>query len=99
LFFSLIAALSDHAKIAKLYGGQATCFAVSTKGEVFVWGLNNYNQAGVDKQEVGDKLNAPVRVKALDGLVRISSKEISIILLGFHHIHDRSILFCTFLNG
>jgi hypothetical protein len=87
-------------KIAKLFATQATCFAVSTTDEVYVWGLNNYNQAGLNKTEVGEKINAPILVPTLSGRVRSSVYPFLTCLIHglFSHPSFRSRL-CFFVAG
>ena len=53
------------AKIARLFAGTATNFALTTGGDVYAWGLNNFSQTGLDRADVGEKIARPVLVPAL----------------------------------
>lgn len=54
--------------VAKIGAGDYNGFAVTTKGEVFSWGLNTFGQTGVAKKSIDDDIvSAPTIVKALEG--------------------------------
>jgi regulator of chromosome condensation len=52
-------------RIAQVYSGNATFFAVAVNGDVFAWGLNNFSQCGLNREVVGLKLDRPTRVPEL----------------------------------
>lgn len=63
-------------KIAKIAAGGYSSFAITDKGDVYAWGLNNCGQLGLgNKVDTG----APTLATALSG------KKITAIETGLHH--------------
>jgi len=62
--------------ITKIFSGAYTSWAISNEGEVFGWGLNNYNQLGIP-----DKVN---RFHATH-IPHLSKRGIQYIAAGDHH--------------
>jgi len=55
----------DVGKIVKIFSGAYHHFAISEKGEVFAWGLNNFGQTGIGHQK---NLDEPTKIESLSKL-------------------------------